>query len=84
MKSKRSGPDSRDRSFLHAASPSSYTGKKQKKLRQTSVCTQLLVGATGFEPATSRSLTGRSTKLSHAPIIIDSKSRVNYIILVFR
>ena len=29
--------------------------------------TALCVGATRFELATSRSLTGRSTKLSHAP-----------------
>ena len=27
----------------------------------------LMVGATGFEPATFRSRTGRSTRLSHAP-----------------
>ena len=35
----------------------------EKKSRGTAGC----IGATGFEPATSRSLTGRSTKLSHAP-----------------
>ncbi len=29
----------------------------------------LLIGVTGFEPATSRSLTERSTKLSHTPFI---------------
>src|SRR6476469_6184263 len=30
---------------------------------------QKLVGATGFEPATSRSQSGRSTRLSHAPTL---------------
>ena len=30
-----------------------------------------LVGATGFEPATSASRTQRSTKLSHAPFLND-------------
>src|SRR6202021_1958687 len=29
-----------------------------------------LVGATGFEPATFRSRTGRSTRLSHAPTFL--------------
>ncbi len=29
-----------------------------------------LIGATGFEPATSASRTQRSTKLSHAPILL--------------
>ena len=38
-----------------------------RKLR----CGVSLVGAAGFEPATSRSQTVRSTKLSHAPIFLN-------------
>jgi putative FmdB family regulatory protein len=34
----------------------------------------IVVGATGFEPATSRSRTERSTKLSHAPLRADTPS----------
>ena len=33
----------------------------------------LLIGVTGFEPATSRSLTERSTKLSHTPLSLVPK-----------
>ena len=35
-------------------------------------CFQRKIGATGFEPATSASRTLRSTKLSHAPKILNS------------
>src|SRR5204863_9119702 len=33
-----------------------------------------LVGATGFEPATSRSQSERSTRLSHAPTLLKSQT----------
>ena len=32
-------------------------------------CVEVLVGATGFEPATSSSQNWRSTKLSYAPVM---------------
>ena len=40
----------------------------RRKARVTAGLVLEVVGATGFEPATSRSRTERSTKLSHAPI----------------
>ena len=40
---------------------------KIKKLMEHEL---FLIGATGFEPATSASRTQRSTKLSHAPICV--------------
>ena len=41
--------------------------KKQRMSRRRDNVFAKVIGATGFEPATSRSLTERSTKLSHAP-----------------
>jgi hypothetical protein len=38
-----------------------------KRLQVTGSGKKKLVGASGFEPPTSRSRTVRSTKLSHAP-----------------
>ncbi len=36
-----------------------------------------MVGLTGFEPATSRSRTERSTKLSHNPLCFTLSDRIN-------
>ena len=45
--------------------------RKRKKLGNIDFQAFLIVGATGFEPATSASRTQRSTKLGHAPFLND-------------
>ena len=44
-----------------------YKKEKEKSLETLIFQAFLIIGATGFEPATSASRTQRSTKLSHAP-----------------
>ena len=48
-----------------------YKKEKEKSLETLIFQAFLIVGATGFEPATSASRTQRSTKLSHAPFLND-------------
>ena len=43
-------------------------------ISQGLTASHLIVGATGFEPATSASRTQRSTKLSHAPFQLPNYS----------
>ena len=46
-----------------------YKKEKEKSLETLIFQAFLIIGATGFEPATSASRTQRSTKLSHAPFL---------------
>ena len=48
-----------------------YKKEKEKSLETLIFQAFLIIGATGFEPATSASRTQRSTKLSHAPLLND-------------
>ena len=50
---------------------------RSKKKESTLVDSLILVGVTGFEPATSASRTLRATKLRHTPLV----NRGNYIII---
>ena len=60
---------------------------RQPMISQGLTASHLIVGATGFEPATSASRTQRSTKLSHASIFVKhfvvSQIVLNYIITSF-
>ncbi len=42
-------------------------GPRNRSIRLSNPCTEKMVGATGFEPATSSSRTKRATRLRHAP-----------------
>jgi NhaP-type Na+/H+ or K+/H+ antiporter len=51
-----------------SSQPFSDKKKSQNPVKSRLLTLSNLIGATGFEPATSASRTQRSTKLSHAPL----------------